>query len=216
MPIARSARAILASIAVGSGRALIPGPKSTIAAIKETAPTTASAKSKAAPAMRPRRQDLTGSASVVVTTSTIDLEPDAHGHLELGDLRILDGTALLDHLEPVHVLDRLSRLDHRALHRLGEAAWGRADHFDELVDSGHQRAPFLFGDTIRNSPCHIDAKVARRWHELRMVSPVGNIRSAAAEATMEIAWRRDIEAGLSEAKGQGRAGPAGFRPGPTR
>jgi len=48
-----------------------------------------------------------------------------------------------------------------------------------------------------------------------MVSPVGNIRSAAAEATMEIAWRRDIEAVLSEAKAQGRHVLLDFSAAPT-
>src|SRR6266545_2306324 len=40
--------------------------------------------------------------------SVLDLEADADGHLELGDLAVLvDGSTLLDDLEPVHVMDGL-------------------------------------------------------------------------------------------------------------
>src|SRR2546428_516661 len=77
-----------------------------------------SAKRKAARALRPGPRPPTGRAPVGVPTSTIDLDPDAHGHLDLGALRIFDGPALLDPLKPVLVLALFPRLDHRALHRL--------------------------------------------------------------------------------------------------
>ena len=51
----------------------------------------------------------------------IELEADAHGHLELGDLAVLDRPALLDHLEPAHVVNRLASLGDCGLHRLCEA-----------------------------------------------------------------------------------------------
>src|SRR5215831_4117022 len=73
---------------------------------------------------------------------SLQLEPDADGHLELGNLPVLDGTALLYDLKPIHMGDRLSSLDDRGLHSLGEALRRGANHVNELVDSGHGGAPY--------------------------------------------------------------------------
>src|SRR6266496_3009745 len=72
--------------------------------------------------------------------SALDLEPDADRHLELGDLAVLDESALLDHLEPVHVAHRLRGLLDARLDRLREADGGRADELDLLVGAGHALA----------------------------------------------------------------------------
>src|SRR5262249_53001540 len=97
------------------------------------------------PASAPPRADQQRRGIAIATLGplTLELEPDAHGHLKLRNLAIFDGAALLYHLEPVHVTDRPGGLGDCGFHRFGEAVGRCADHVDELVRSGHRGAPCL-------------------------------------------------------------------------
>src|SRR5882724_3830208 len=64
--------------------------------------------------------------------SAIQPEPHFDHDLELGDLAVLDEATLIHHLEPIEVPQRLRRLGHGILRRLGVTLLGDPTKLNDL------------------------------------------------------------------------------------
>jgi hypothetical protein len=64
----------------------------------------------------------------------IESKAEFYGHLPVIDFVILDITPSFDNLEPVNIVQRLSRFCDRVLHRVFDTGFRRAGQLNRFVD----------------------------------------------------------------------------------